>query len=67
MVMLCISSPDDVAAFPKSKWGIPEPPLPDSFEKERDDGTYAGQMDLVLVPGVSLFEWNGAHGCVWRA
>lgn len=51
--MLRISSPDDVAAFPKSKWGIPEPPLPAPFEKERDDGTYAGQMDLVLVPGVS--------------
>lgn len=54
MVMLRLSSPDDVAALPKSKWGIPEPRLPEPFEKERDDGTYAGRVDLVLVPGVRV-------------
>ncbi len=59
MVMLRLSGPEAVAALPKSKWGIPEPPLPSPFEQERDDGTYAGRMDLVLVPGVSAPSWEG--------
>lgn len=54
MVMLRVAGPDAVAAFPKSKWGIPEPPLPEPLEKERDDGTYTGRMDLVVVPGVAF-------------
>lgn len=54
MIMLRVAGPEAVEAFPKSKWGIPEPLLPAPFEPGRDDGTYAGRMDLVVVPGVAF-------------
>lgn len=74
MVMLRVAGPEAVAAFPKSKWGIPEPPLSEPFEPGRDDGTYAGRMDLVVVPGVAfdarcrrLGHGKGYYGrwCFW--
>ena len=51
MVMIPIpSSMEELDAFPKNKWGIPEPdvPLVQENEVELD-------FDLVLVPGFSFF------------
>ncbi|TFJ83399.1 hypothetical protein NSK_005304 [Nannochloropsis salina CCMP1776] len=48
MVMLPLSSPEDVSSFPVSKWGIPEPPLPPSLSPSLPP------LDLVLVPGVAF-------------
>ena len=45
MVFRRASSLDEVLAFPKSKWGIPEPP-----EGEED----LDAIDLVIVPGLAF-------------
>ncbi|GAB5037108.1 5-formyltetrahydrofolate cyclo-ligase [Nannochloropsis oceanica] len=48
MVMLPLSSPQDIASFPLSKWGIPEPVLPPSPLPSLPP------LDLVIVPGVAF-------------
>lgn len=52
MIMVEVASKLEMDSFPKSKWGIPEPP--EDFIIERPDGTYAGCIDLVFVPGVAF-------------
>lgn len=51
MVMVELESFEQLASFPKSKWGIPEPPV------EMTTGSDAGVLqwiDLVLLPGVAF-------------
>ena len=51
MVMVELESFEQLASFPKSKWGIPEPPV------EMTTGGDAGVLqwiDLVLLPGVAF-------------
>jgi 5-formyltetrahydrofolate cyclo-ligase len=52
LVMLPVGSAQEIDAFPRSKWGIPEPDLPDDVAAV--DGTYSGMIDLVVVPGVAF-------------
>lgn len=50
MIMIPIDSMDTIHNFPKSKWGIPEPPLPEgdiSIES-------FGDIDFVFLPGVAF-------------
>ena len=51
MVMIKVHSIEEIDSFPRSKWGIPEPPTVPSKE---EDGVYVGRMDLVIVPGVAF-------------
>jgi 5-formyltetrahydrofolate cyclo-ligase len=50
MLMLPVASSAEIDGFPRSKWGIPEPPV----EPPREDGTYSGRIDVVVVPGVAF-------------
>ena len=46
---------DDYATidtFPRSKWGIPEPPK--SFIEGVTDATYLGLVDCIIMPGVAF-------------
>ncbi|OQR96709.1 5-formyltetrahydrofolate cyclo-ligase [Achlya hypogyna] len=54
MVMLQVDSENEMASFPKSKWGIPEPPelLPNGTP--RINALDALDIDVVLVPGVAF-------------
>lgn len=38
--------------FPRSKWGIPEPPK--DFVQKSADATYLGLVDCVIMPGVAF-------------
>ena len=38
--------------FPRSKWGIPEPPK--DFVQKSVDATYLGLIDCVIMPGVAF-------------
>lgn len=38
--------------FPRSKWGIPEPPK--EFVEKSVDATYLGVVDCVIMPGVAF-------------
>ena len=38
--------------FPRSRWGIPEPPM--DFVQKSIDATYLGLVDCVLMPGVAF-------------
>lgn len=48
MVMFELESYAAINEFPKSKWGIPEPPM--EVVQRSTDGTYAGVIDTVVVP-----------------
>jgi 5-formyltetrahydrofolate cyclo-ligase len=52
MIMFELDSIELINSFPRSKWGIPEPPkeLIESYE----DMTKSGLIDLILVPGVAF-------------
>lgn len=52
MWMLPIQSVDQISSFPKSKWGIPEPPA-EQFSAEHDM-VGSGSIDLIFVPGVAF-------------
>jgi len=52
--MLPVKSMDEVLSFPRSKWNIPEPPLTDDQGQEKPDGTYTGDIGVVIVPGVAF-------------
>ncbi len=59
MTMVRIESYDEILAFPKNTWGIPEPVIKSPTKDEE-----ICQIDLVLVPGVA-FSANGnrlGHG-----
>lgn len=47
-----LSSFSMIDTFPRSKWGIPEPPK--SFVEESSDATYLGLIDCVIMPGVAF-------------
>jgi len=59
MKMLQAFSLEDIASFPRSKWGIPEPPVTDAANKEgkRSDALETLDVDLMLIPGVA-FDYN---------
>ena len=48
MVMFELESYAAVGTFPKSKWGIPEPPL--ELVQRSVDGVLSGEVDTVIVP-----------------
>lgn len=50
MVMLRAESMADIGRWPRSKWGIPEPP------GVRPDALDCGDLDLVVVPGLAFDE-----------
>lgn len=50
MVMLPVTSSQEIDDYPRSKWGIPEPPLSDN----KPDATSSGKIDLVIMPGVAF-------------
>lgn len=52
MFMLEVSGLDTINSFAKNNWGIPEPSK-DIIESSKD-GTYSGEIDLVLLPGVAF-------------
>ncbi|KDO35707.1 5-formyltetrahydrofolate cyclo-ligase [Saprolegnia parasitica CBS 223.65] len=54
MVMLRVDSATEMATFPKSKWGIPEPPSSLPSGRPRIDALDALDVDIVLVPGVAF-------------
>lgn len=41
-----------ISSFPKSKWGIPEPPK--EFSDNAVDATHLGLVDCVIMPGVAF-------------
>ena len=41
-----------IADFPKSKWGIPEPPK--EFSDKAVDATHLSLVDCVILPGVAF-------------
>eukprot|EP01065_Artemidia_motanka_P047726 TRINITY_DN7535_c4_g1_i2.p1 TRINITY_DN7535_c4_g1~~TRINITY_DN7535_c4_g1_i2.p1 ORF type:complete len:373 (+),score=121.64 TRINITY_DN7535_c4_g1_i2:48-1121(+) len=49
MELLRVTSYDEARAFPRSKWGIPEPDEQAAAKMERPD-----LLDLILVPGVAF-------------
>jgi len=55
-----VASLAQIDDFPKSSWGIPEPPL--DFVAQSTDGAVAGVIDLVLVPGVAFDDSCGRIG-----
>jgi len=62
MRMVEVSSVDEISSFPMSPWGIPELSLDETLRRE--DGTYCGDIDLVICPGVA-FDQSGrrlGHG-----
>ena len=48
MMMFQLESFATINTFPKSKWGIPEPPM--EVIQQAKDGTCAGIVDTVIVP-----------------
>lgn len=53
-MMLSVKSVQEIDSYPRSKWNIPEPPLADEEGRPRADGTYVGDIGVVIVPGVSF-------------
>jgi len=60
MVMLKASSMEDIAMFPKSKWGIPEPPNDGPPRVEALDD--ASDLDFFVVPGLAFDKHKGRMG-----
>ena len=52
LVMFEVESEAQLLGFPRSKWGIPEPPL--DLVRASADGTDLGIIDLVILPGVAF-------------
>lgn len=52
MFIFEVESYSQIQSFPKSKWGIPEPPM--DLVIETVDGTFQGVIDTVIVPGVGF-------------
>lgn len=50
--ILELSTYSMIADFPKSKWGIPEPPK--EFSDEAADATYLSLVDCIILPGVAF-------------
>jgi 5-formyltetrahydrofolate cyclo-ligase len=60
MFMLNVLSMTEIEKFPKNSWGIPEPPMEAVLQNL--DGTSAGTIDLVIVPGVAFDRNCGRMG-----
>jgi len=60
MVMLKAESMADIASFPKSKWGIPEPPADGPQRLEALDD--ASDLDFFVVPGLAFDTANRRMG-----
>lgn len=60
MFMLRVDSMDAINAFDKNAWGIPEPSM--DIIAANHCGTYCGQIDLVLLPGVAFDKNCGRVG-----
>ncbi len=52
MRMFPLRSEEEVASFPLTKWKIPEPS--EELVLSREDGVTAGDIDIVVVPGVAF-------------
>lgn len=55
MEMLKVSSMEDVASLPLTKWNIPQPTSSDGRENPLTSGS---GLDLILVPGLGFTEVN---------
>ena len=60
MFMLEVHSYSQIESFPKSSWGIPEPPI--ELVKDSVDATTLGIIDTVIVPGVAFDNSCGRIG-----
>ncbi|TMW60955.1 hypothetical protein Poli38472_000997 [Pythium oligandrum] len=60
--MVHASSLEDIDAFPKDKWQIPDPPLENSAGEPRNDAITSRDLDLVLLPGVAFDRSGGRLG-----
>ncbi len=60
MLMIELSKLSDIDTFPKSKWGIPEPPS--KYIASHPDLALSGVIDLVLVPGTAFDRRCGRLG-----
>ena len=54
MVMVHVESAAAIGAFPKSKWAIPEPPIPAGYAESRADDPLLANIDLVVTPGLAF-------------
>lgn len=57
MTMIKVSRYEDILAFPKNVWGIPEPKIEDITQLTDD---YLEEIDLMIMPGVA-FDVNCAR------
>ncbi|KAJ0400103.1 hypothetical protein ATCC90586_005124 [Pythium insidiosum] len=62
MAMLHALDLEDIDAFPKDKWKIPDPPLTYASGEPRGDAIDALDLDLVLMPGVAFDRRGGRLG-----
>ncbi|DAZ97761.1 TPA: hypothetical protein N0F65_009041 [Lagenidium giganteum] len=62
MKMVHALSLEDVDAFPKDKWQIPDPPNAYADGKERQDPMLTADLDLILMPGVAFDRQGGRLG-----
>lgn len=59
MTMLKADSLGDIASWPRSKWGIPEPP---KDGPQRPEALEEGTVDLYIVPGLAFDRRGGRMG-----
>lgn len=52
MRMFPLESDEEASSFPLTKWKIPEPP--EELVLSREDGTFAGDIDVVIVPAMAV-------------
>jgi 5-formyltetrahydrofolate cyclo-ligase len=60
MFMYELTSYSEIETFPKTKWGIPEPPV--ELLEAATDGTSLGVIDTILVPGMAFDTKCGRMG-----
>lgn len=52
MRMFPVESEEEIKSFPLTKWKIPEPA--EELVLSREDGVYAGDIDVVVVPAMAF-------------
>lgn len=52
MRMFPLRSEEEVGSFPLTKWKIPEPS--EELVLSREDGVFAGDIDVVVVPAMAF-------------
>mmetsp|Transcript_24912 Transcript_24912/g.41838 ORF Transcript_24912/g.41838 Transcript_24912/m.41838 type:complete len:155 (-) Transcript_24912:114-578(-) len=62
MLMVMVSTWEELLSLPKNKFGIREPPLVDAQGGRVNyvDAVSQGSMDLVVTPGLA-FDWTGGR------